>query len=319
MEIIQKIEQQLSVGKSLSINSMYMDYKSEVIAAGLIEWGLSSEKLHILRLGNNARNYSKDIERISMEYISDTKHVNIYTHKAGFYDILPEGMFHKSKISPLHKSKKEILAEMQKQQKEEDRARLFFRPFEISLSNMLINAQLYERKLDKKYTNENYVGIFCHIWSVLSLLPLDKAVLFIELLPLITNLNLHYNVISEVFSAILGIPVTVTKGGLSRFNVNKELLPQLGKMKLCVNSVIGQSFSNGHQDITIGIGPLSEEEILFYKGNPNGIKIIRFITSMLLPADCNLRFKFHPLDGTSKFTISSDKKKASKIAVNSYL
>lgn len=303
------------------INEIDTDYKAEVVAAGLIENGNNANEVCILRLGNATRGYSKDIEYIRPGAFnqSNIRYVGIWTNRAGLYDILPEGVFHSAKKVSYQKNKKEMLAKIWQVKEEEVVAREFFRPLEISINHALINAQLYERKLEKKYANNNFVEVFKRAWPSLGLLPVNKAVLLIEILPLLSRMNLDMETVSLIYSEIMDIPIQVGRGKPLQFNMDKSAIPRLGEARLGINSVIGNKFSNGQYDLVIKIGPITEKQILFYKTTPEGKEIIRFLASLFFPANQEIRYKYTPIPGTARFRLSQDKSKASRLGVNTYL
>lgn len=301
-------------------NSVESDYKGEVVAAGVIESGSDVEQVYISRLGNASRGYSKDIEYIEtgISGQSTNTHLGIFTNRPGIYDSLPEGIFHKIKSYPINKPKEEIIAEIKRLHKEENTARLLFRPFEQAIDNVLINAQLYERQLDKKYTNRNFVSIFSRMWPIVDLLPLHKAMLFIEIMPLISKISCRQATVSNIMSALLDVPVTVKTGKRTLFKVERTILPRLCEMRLDINAIIGDTFSDGRFYTNICMGPMPEDKLVYYRTDKNGIKIIRLLTDVLLPADSEINYKYLPLPGTSKCMISEDKTEASRLGINTY-
>lgn len=129
------------------------DYKAEVIAAGLLEKGVPADQVCILRRGDSERSFSKDISAIRVEHLLQEKeYLAIYTNRQGFYDNLPERLFHPSSGAPFRKGKAEILEEMERHRAEEKKVREFFRPFEVAINSALVDIQLIERKIDKKQT-----------------------------------------------------------------------------------------------------------------------------------------------------------------------
>lgn len=301
-------------------NSVESDYKGEVVAAGIIESGSDIEQVYISRLGNASRGYSKDIEYIETGISGQgtSTHAGIFINRPGIYDSLPEGIFHKIKSYPINKTKEEIIAEMRRLHKEENTARQLFRPFEQAVDNVLINAQLYERQLDKKYTNRNFVNIFSRMWPIVDLLPLHKAVLFIEIIPLISKIACRPATVSSVMSALLDIPVTVKRGKRTLFKVDRSILPRLCEMRLDINAIIGDTFSDGRFYTDIRMGPMPEDKLVYYRTDKNGKKTIQSLTDILLPADSEINYQYLPLAGTNKCVISEDKTTASRLGINTY-
>lgn len=305
----------------VSPNAGESDYKGEVVAAGIIDSGLDTGQVYIHRLGKASRGYSKDIEYIEMISPNHdaTLYMGVFANRPGIYDLLPEGLFHKIKSAPLNLSKEEIITEIRSLQKEENVGRQLFRPFELTIDNTLINAQLYERQLDKKYTNHNFVNIFSRMWPVINLLPLDKAILFIEIIPVIAKTSFSMSLVSSFMSALMDAPVNVKKRNRTSFKVDKTNRPRLREMRLGINAIIGDTFSDGLFYTEICIGPIPENKLAYYRTDKNGIRIINYLKDIFLPADSEVKYKYFPLPGTGKCLISENKAKASRLGINTYL
>lgn len=318
---MEKKHQLIKQQSPIVINEIDTDYKAEVVAAGLIENGYDERKVCILRLGNATRGFSKDVEYIRSDGFTrnNIRFIGIWTNRPGMYDILPEGMFHSAKKISYRNNKREMLAKIKQIEEEEAIAREFFKPLEISINNALINAQLYERKLEKKYTNRNFIDIFKRIWPTLDLLPLDKAILLVEIMPLLSRRNFNLKDISLIYTEIMDIPVQIQKGRLLYFCVDKTTLSGLGKTRLGINTIIGNKFTNGYHDVVIKMGPMTEKQLLFYRATPQGKEIARFLKSLLFLASQEVRLKYIPIPGTSRFRLSKDKTKSSRLGINTYL
>lgn len=303
------------------VNGTETDYKAEVIVAGLLERGLSPENIYIIREGNAARGYSKDIAYLRTEHFfrRQLKYLEMRVNRQGFYDMLPEGIFHKMKTNPFQKDITGVIEEMEKQRKEEQVAKMFFHPFEVSASNALVNAQLFERKIDKKRTNRNFVNIFSRYWPVLSLLPLDKAILFIEIISVVADIGHKLEFSAQIITALLDIPVEIRMGNKPRERVAKGTIPKLKGMRLGCGSIIGKTYEEEHENIIVRLGPMASEQIVYYNKNSKGRKIMSYLADSLLPADRNVYFQYIPLPQEARCIISSDKSKASVLGVNSFI
>lgn len=316
IDIISKYENHSSF-----VNSIETDYKAEVIIAGLLEGGLSPDHIYMIREGNAERGYSKDIAYLRTEYFlrRQTKYLGLRVNRQGLYDMLPEGIFHKSTGNPFQKEVTDIIKEIEKQRKEEQAAKIFFRPFEVSASNALIHAQLFERKIDKKRTNRNFVNIFNRYWPILSLLPLNKAVLFIEIISVVADIGHKIEFSAQIISALLDVPVKITQGNRPCSRISKGIVPRLKNMRLGLNAIIGKTYEEEYENIIVRLGPMSSERIVYYNKDNNGKKIIKYLSDALLPADRKAYFQYIPLHEEARCIISSDKNRASSLGVNSFI
>lgn len=316
IDIISKYENQSSF-----VNSIETDYKAEVIIAGLLEGGLSPDQIYMIREGNAERGYSKDIAYLRTEYFlrRQTKYLGLRVNRQGLYEMLPEGVFHKPKGNPFQKDITEIIEEIEKQRKEEQVAKMFFRPFEVSASYALINAQLFERRIDKKRTNRNFVNIFSRYWPILSLLPLNKAVLFIEIISIVADIGHKIAFSAQIFSALLDVPVEIRQGNKPCSSIQKGIIPKFKDIRLGINAIIGKTYEEEYENIIVRLGPMSSELIVYYNKKNNGKKIIKYLSDALLPADRKVYFRYIPQYKDIRCIISSDKNRTSSLGVNSFI
>lgn len=313
--ILSKIEQ-----KRLTGNNVDTDYRAEVIAAGLLEKGVPADQVCIFRKSDAERGFSKDVADIRIEYFTqDTEYLAIYTNRQGFYDNLPEGLFHKSSGLPFRKSKAEILKEIEFHRTEERNAREFFRPLEVAINSALVDIQLVERKIDKKQTNRNFVNMFGTLWPILKLLPLNRAILCMEIISILADSTPTLYFATEVMTLLLDIPVTVRTRKSIPTKLDKEHLRPLSKMKLGIDMILGNTFDDGIENIDIRLGPMSDERIRYYSKTQEGCDILEYLTTMLLPADRTFRVIFLPIKEEKRWVISNDRKKASLLGINSFI
>lgn len=313
--ILSKIEQ-----KCLTGNNADTDYRAEVIAAGLLENGVPSDQVCIFRKSDAERGFSKDVADIRIEYFTqDIEYLAIYTNRQGFYDNLPEGLFHQSSGLPFKKNKAEILKEIEFHRIEEKNAREFFRPFEVAISSALVDIQLVERKIDKKQTNRNFVDMFGAVWPVLKLLPLNRAIMCVEIISILADSTPTLEFAAEVMALLLDVPVTVRTRKSTPVKLGREHLRPLGKMKLGINMILGNTFNDGVENIDIRLGPMSDEKIRYYGKTQEGCDILDYLTAMLLPADRTFRVTFLPFRKEMCWIISNDRQKASALGINSFI
>ena len=313
--ILSRIEQKHSTG-----NNTDTDYKAEVIAAGLLEKGVPVEQVCILRQGDLERNFSKDISSIKVEYqLQGTEYLAIFTNRSGFYDNLPERLFHYSSGAPFRKSKEEILEDMERHRMEEKRVREFFRPFEVAINSTLIDIQLVERKIDKKQSNRNFVDMFGVYWPVLKLLPLERAILCMEVITILADVTPTLKFAAEVMALLLDVPVDIRVMKNFAIKVGRRHLPVLGSMKLGVDMILGNTFDDGIGDISIRLGPMSDDKISYYCKSQEGCEILNYLRDMLLPADRISHVKFVSTPEEARWVISNNRTKASQLGVNSFL
>ena len=154
-----------------SINHLKHDIKAEVIAAEIVENGLSPAEIVIIPDGSFRRKYSRDVtyaEVIKSE--NGQKILGIHVTRDGLYDSLPEAIFHDQPNEPLISGHE--MAKLSKKQKiEEKEARLFFLPFENEIFYHRTQIEVEERKILHRFSENLFNDIYPQFWKLDRSLP----------------------------------------------------------------------------------------------------------------------------------------------------
>lgn len=297
--------------KTIPINKLETDFRAEVVASGLIESGQNEDKVLIVREKGNKRHVSKDIAKIVNTFSKQDlmEYLYIYTNRNSIYDTIPENIFHQPFTTAKKKTQEDVISEIRRHRDEEFYARRYFQPFEIAVDQLLIDAQLYERKFDKKNFHSNLKDTLAGYWPILKLLSLKQAVFFIKIIPVIHKLPSNFFLTEKILEIILEVPIKVELGQVSSIKVataNKTSK----KFRLGIDTVSGKTFKDGYRDINITIGPAHPECIRqFMKGFKDEL-ILQQLIAMMLPANIVKKIKLKTLDEQSKFRLSNGKHKA---------
>ncbi len=306
--------------RSKEANLLGTDFRSEVVAANLIQQGYDPEKIMIIRQGAAKRGFSKDIEKTSLEYSQEdlSDKLVIKTNKECIYDILPEGIFHQPKAKRGTKDKEDIIDEIKRQRQEEFFARKFFQPFEVELDNLLVDFNLFETQYDKRTLHANFIKIFTPYWPVLKVLGREQAVLLLYIIPLVHQIRNKFKDIEEAMSLILETSVQIKQLKLEQKNSSNLFESCLREKRLGVDLVLGNTFDDGQLDLKVIIGPLSVEKMEFYLKDPNGIAILNMLYKLFFPAALFViqEFRLNPKD--ADFILSGENKN-SYLGINTFL
>ena len=236
-----------------SINSLDTDYLAEVVAATLIEEGVSPDSIQITRLGSSRMKVGKDIENVRMEYSPDDEIndcLRIYVNREGLYDVLPEGVFFLG-IDLLESTDiKKVVNQVRQYRKEEMEIRKFFSVFEDEIDRTIVQMQLLERRVDRKNVYPDFTNVFTAYWPVIRQLSLEQATLFMRIIPIIHKIRGNEHKITKALSLILGLPVTLTHV-LNRKKCGS--FPAFGQARLGETLVIGTEFRSGRYDTCITV------------------------------------------------------------------
>jgi hypothetical protein len=296
----------------ITVNTVDTDYRAETLVAGLTGSGWETDNVFIIREKGAMRDIAKDIHRIEKEYagFSLVEYLCIYTHRDGIYDSLPEGLFHQSSNIRRQKSKEEILHEIRTHCEEEFFARKYFQPFEMVVDKALADVLAYEQKYHQAHLYDNLYEIIGEYWELLKHLNLRQALLFMKVIPVITEVFRSLQLTAKVIGIILDSPVSICEGRKSEHCLHAGETFPLGKWKLGVHSVIGRTLQSDYPDWEITIGPVSPEKMrLFLPGGTND-RIVKGLIDILIPFNLNATLKYRITESEKKFRLSDNTHKA---------
>ncbi|HEY0060371.1 MAG TPA: type VI secretion system baseplate subunit TssG [Flavisolibacter sp.] len=277
------------------------DFKAEVTAAEMIELGIPPDQIVIMPLGAMKRSLRKDVQSIEEELPEQghADYIVVKTPKEGFYDMLPEGLFHSPPVHLSSNTVKEICKAIKSRKEEELKARRFFLPFEATINHLRMQVALYENRLDKRIHYDELVGIFTGYSPMFEHLDARQSDLFLHLLPILHDIRDDHPVVEKIMEMMLELPVQVRLREQLRAQAAEPILSMLGDSSLGVNFTTGNEwYSEGVDEISIKIGPVSGE--LFQQFTPGGAKqrLLEALIDHLLPAhlDIAVEFELHGKD-----------------------
>lgn len=310
----------LHIENSLSsINSLDTDYLAEVVAATLVEEGVSPDNIQIARLGSARMKVGKDIEKVRMEYSPDDEIndcLRIYVNREGLYDVLPEGVFFLG-IDLLESTDiKKVVHQVRQYRKEEMEIRRFFSVFEDEIDRTLVQMQLLERRVDRKNVYPDFTNVFTAYWPVIRQLSLEQATLFMRIIPIIHKIRGNRRKITKALSLILGLPVTLSHVLSSRKCAG---IPAFGQARLGESLVIGSEFRSGGYDTCITVHNIPRNRISEFLDNGKSRCILLELIDMLFAADTEVKIKLDVVSTEKMCIISNDASTASHLGVDAYL
>jgi hypothetical protein len=301
-------------------NTPTTDFKAETIAANLIEQGYDPDRILLIRKGSFKRGFSKDIEEVSLQFSTNdlSDYLHIKTNRESIYDILPEGIFHRTVNRKLNPDKEDMVDEIKVHREEEFFARKFFQPFEVELDNLLIDMALFEAKFDKRIGNPAYVEIFLFYWSVIKLLKREQAVLFLHTIPIIHKIRNSYTDTAEALSLILDVPVHIENVILAVKEASNYFESELGKSKLGIDLILGDTFNDGVYDIKIRIGPMSALRMKDFLKGELADRILCELCRLFLPGNVFIA-KEYVLDPEDSVFILSTGQTSTYLGINAFI
>lgn len=276
-----------------NVNRIYTDFRSDVVAAGLVEHGFDIDKILILRRQGDPQDKGKEIK--SIEYKKDYERegenvLTIKTSRRGIYDSLPEGLFH-STAAGKTKSKESIIAGMRRQQEEEFFVRRFFSLFETEAERTRIDIQLIELYYDRPGEHRTFVDTMLPFWPIIKLMEPQTAILFMRMVPYIPEIRNSFGNIAEALSIITGHSVNIE---LEYRPKKTEIeLPRLGHMRLGINSILKGSVYETIPDAVVFIEPQKDKIDELLPGNRKR-QIVENILKIFMPANISFEIIIKP-------------------------
>jgi hypothetical protein len=301
-------------------NTSTTDFKAETVAANLIEQGYDPSRILLIREGSFKRGFSKDINEVSLQFSANdlSDYLHIKTNRESIYDILPEGIFHRAVNRKLNPDKEDIVDEIKIHREEEFFARKFFQPFEVELDNLLIDMALFEAKFDKRISNPGYVEIFLFYWPVIKLLKREQAVLFLHTIPIIHKIRNSYADTAEALSLILDVPVHIENVILAVKEASNSFESELGKSKLGIDLILGDTFNDGVYDIKIRIGPMSALRMKDFLKGELADRILCELCRLFLPGNVFIT-KEYVLDKEDSVFVLSTGQTSTYLGINAFI
>lgn len=288
----------VEVGDIQHVNKLESNFRSDVVAAGMVDVGIDADKIVILRRQGNARQTDKEIH--SIEYKRDFEGNKrdawiIKTNRQGIYDNLPEGLFHD--FTGLNDNSKEsIIHSFRLQSIQERWIRRFFSLYEVELDRTRIDIQLEEYRYDRPDKNRAFVDTLSPFWPVIKEMDARTAKLFIHTIPLISEIRGSYSKISEALSFITGYSVRIES---CIFHMPQTHSVRLGDMRLGSNSVL-----KGTSDVTflkVIVTPDKDSIIDLVEGKTK-YNILKVLLDIFMPVNMDNQLVIAPQkqDCTSK-------------------
>lgn len=261
-----------------------IDFLAEVIASHLVaNKKINDSDIYVHLLGVFKRFFSKDIEKIDVHRNeSGENEWNLFLHREGFYDLLPEGFFHTS-TRKYFKDRRETIEEFRLHRIEEKNARNFFMPLEQEFFKHLVHKEIFEQNFYfAPETIEEFID-FYHL-NHITLNMYQKASLFF-IMPYTSLISGNLNLTETCFEIILQEKVKIKSYFNSIVKAGNLNIPGLGKNTLGKDSLLGSDFFDFNPQLLIEVGPLSDSDLLLDYLSGMNRKLIDWLTGLFVQAD----------------------------------
>lgn len=311
-----KTIEQLS--SSNDINTLYTNFKAELLAATLIESGYDENSIILGRKEVDSNGFIREINRIRVKYPSsdpNSPFFSIQTGRNSIYDTLPEGIFHGVLPSGKNVGKEEILYEITTHRNEEFYARRFFSLYEIEIDRLRIMFQFNEMIFYKKTIYRDFTNLFLRHWDIIDSMNDAEALRFIIVIPYINTIKVDDNKIAKAISFILEDDIKIKRYNIGYHDVGVLNKSYLSKMILGVNSVLSVVIDK-QPKLKCDVVNLDSDSVSVYLENGRKRKILETLFSICTDSNLNYTLSISTIE-TSKFWGLGDKN--NYLGINTHL
>jgi hypothetical protein len=288
------------------INSLDTNFRSDVIAACLVDSGMDADGIIVRRSDGIVRETDKEVSGIGVEYREDAKGngkdiLFVRTNRKGMYDTLPEGLFH-DPSSLKDTGKEAVIHSFKRQKAEETFARKFFSPYESELDGMRVDMQLAEYRYDRPDRYRVFADTMSRLWPTIRLMDALTATLFLRAVPYIALVRGNYAQTAQAISTITGYEVRIEDK--TRILAPKARYTRLNVMKLGVNSVLKGSIPIHYAKVSV-TAPRADLANVLPGQRQHSVLQALLDTFMPNEVDCEIVIKPRTEDYTSRLGDSS--------------
>ncbi|HLO57289.1 MAG TPA: hypothetical protein VK179_00970 [Bacteroidales bacterium] len=272
----------------LTNNRENIDYLAEVVVSHLLSGQKAPAGVTVRLLGIFRRFFSHDVEKItSRTNTRNEQEWDIFLHREGFYDILPEGFFHTTSRK-YFKDHNETVTEFSLHKTQEKNARLFFMPLEQEFYRHLVNKENFEQDF---YFSPESIREFVDFFNLdeFGLDPYQKASLFF-IMPYISSIAGNLALTETCLEIIIQEIIRIKQENNRAIKYTGSALP-VGQMHLALESTLGESFPDANPLITIEIGPLMNSDDLMDYVAGDKRKLVEWLTGLFFQADLHTQFR----------------------------
>ena len=289
-------------------NQIDTDFKAAAIAAEIIENEMvSTGDVIILPKGPKKRAYDKEIAGITVDKKSEDKKqvTTIWVNRDGFYDMLPEGLFHRPPASSVMITEEDMIKDIKARREEEKQTRRFFAPFEAELNYFRTLVELYENRLDKKNEYDELINIFLTEWQEFECFTKKQMLILIHVLPVIHEQRNNINFVSSIINMMFNVPLSLHYKTVYPKQKNNTIInggTALGAGTLGVDFIAGQVIE-AERKLIMNIGPVSATRMLEFLPGTCAAKAIDVLLSYFIPLGTDVQFNLLADPASQKLVI----------------
>ena len=291
---------------STELLSFPVDYRAEVLAGEIVDSSDQEIYVSMNRQGNFRRNFDRDVIGITpLEDHTLYEKFQLKMNREGFYDFLPEELFHFDQIKKTNEVQTFTQKHIVKKQ-EEDNARAFFSPFEDAFSQLMLQLEIIEKNnADQAFADEFLPAFFNTNHFKFDQIQHAKLNYF---LPLSYKFRGKLEFIEYILRSMLNVQLTCTfkKDKQTISHNSKFIIGDQDFAMLGVNSVLGNNFNAEVDLCEIHVYELERYQADQFQVSGLSYHLINHVLDYFLPAQFIFSIHLNFKSNQNYFSIGSD-------------
>ncbi len=274
------------------------DVKAEVLLNHALENGFPEQGYVTHNNGYFYREFVKDIYRTNV--IEDDWYrtfLEIGLSRAGFYDMLPEALFHQPETSEFRQQAgvAEMIDRYKKNLTKENEIRKFFQPFEHEFFYQQRMLEKEEISLLDILKSQILTKYFLDFWGLPASFKVHEAASFLLLLPYAHQISGNLPIMESCLKTLLNEPVQIVRKEPELIQVPKnEGLGSgtgLGAEPLGDYMVCGSEFMEDYPVLLYKIGPLENGKVSDFINNKEKDLLIKTFNDYFAPVEADIEIE----------------------------
>jgi len=291
-----------------------MDLLAEEWALELIErHALLPEDIVFRAESDHGRSGRHDVLKAELRSSpnSGEEQVFLELRRNGLYDGLPEALFHDAGSARSIKQNAE-------EDRNEQRARDFFQPFEQELHRLRLALRAEEADMLARSADEVHGQALADLWLLSANLGTAARSALLKVLPQINAVNGDLAATAACFTHVLGHPVRITQTSPTVQMVPSELVKGLGKAELAGDFVSGGHFHDGWPGLLVELLDLSATVLADTSERRRLRRMAELLAAYFLPAHLEVSYDLHVQPADEGFQLG-DPQRPALLAMNTCL
>lgn len=264
----------------------------EALCAELLGNGVSFEDITIRFAGAFKKKFRDDVESVKVSEGDDGRDkLEIVVNRDGFYDLLPEGVFHQPIARNRNAGLTEMVSDVRRQKEEEKAARKFFQPLENEFARYTTFVEEQERSFASSILSGNISGSFDEFWDLPKGLPVQASAMQARILPWANIIKGDLKLTAKALQMILQKRVEGEEKRVAEQHREGGFF-QLSDVRLGVDMITGNSFSEPSLCWMFTISDILAHEMEQFTATRSFGKLLKLFGEMFVPIEIDVIFDY---------------------------